>query len=145
MASSSLQNPSSSASSRLASARLTTGSLAASQARAGATVRWGSAVVEPARRELRRESGTNREPRRSTTQCWQEASTASRRGRRTTVWVDGSRLEGGRSGLSEPAAVASYDASEVAGSFTQNRIRYAFELFGACMLIVTFLALAMFA
>lgn len=30
-------------------------------------------------------------------------------------------------------------------AFTRSRIRYAFELFGACMLIVTFLALAMFA
>jgi hypothetical protein len=30
-------------------------------------------------------------------------------------------------------------------SFTRNRIRHAFDLFGACMMIVTFLAMAMFA
>lgn len=31
------------------------------------------------------------------------------------------------------------------GSFAQNRVRHAFELFGACMMIAAFLAMAMFA
>ena len=50
-------------------------------------------------------------------------------------------LVGGPGGAAKPVASA---APAQVGSFTQNRIRHAFELFGACMMIVTFLAVAMF-
>jgi hypothetical protein len=121
MAPSSLNNLPSSSSSRLASRRL-----AISQASAGTPVRWGSAVVA--------------RPNKSTNHCWSEISTRSRGGRRTTVWV----------GQVEPTSradvvVVGQDQPVAGSSFTQNRIRHAFELFGACMMIVTFLALAMFA
>ena len=46
--------------------------------------------------------------------------------------------------LAAPVA-APVVAPALPSSFTQNRIRHAFELFGACMMIVTFLVLAMFA
>ena len=120
MATSSLQSPSSSSSSRLASGRLTV-----SQARAGAPARWGSAVVEPARK------GANH--------YWKQASNRSQGGRRSTVWID--EVGGHSASMAAGTGAAELGAG---GTFTQNRIRYAFELFGACMLIVTFLALAMF-
>jgi len=124
MAASSLKDSTLASSSRLASAHLVAG-----RTRAARTVRWGAAVVEPARR------GAN--------QGWQDVN-----GRRA---ANGSAARGAQAVAQVPhippavSHSAAADAADPNGSFTQNRIRHAFELFGACMMIVTFLALAMFA
>ncbi|MCK5944372.1 MAG: hypothetical protein KAI24_20460 [Planctomycetes bacterium] len=104
-------------------------------------VRWGAAVVEPA-------SGSQQA-------SWKQVSSRVRRGRRTTVWVDdvlpkatqrpAPRKPRVVRELDPRPATRSVEAVEAGDSFARNRIRHAFELFGACMLIVTFLALAMFA
>jgi hypothetical protein len=124
------QTLSPSSSSRLASGRLT-----ASQSRAGQPVRWGSAVVEPTRR--------------STSSYWTTLNDRPRRERRAPVCLQGalSFVPGGQDSVGGPGGVANSVASVApveVRSFTQNRIRHAFELFGACMMIVTFLAMAMF-
>lgn len=101
------------------------------------TVRWGAAVVEP---RIGREASN-----------WQEVSSKSRRGRRTTVWVDealpkvASRPQPARPRVIRELAPAPKADLSAGDSFARNRIRHAFELFGACMMIITFLAFAMFA
>lgn len=107
----------------------------------GGHVRWGAAVVQT--------------QTRSQDRSWREVSSRTRRGRRTTVWVDEvlppvanqAIATGGATRLAGAATrVATATAAPQAGdSFARNRIRHAFELFGACMMIITFLALAMFA
>lgn len=124
MAARSLNDSTLASSSRLASAHLVAG-----RTRAARTVRWGAAVVEPARR------GAN--------QGWQDVN-----GRRS---AHSGAVRGAQAVAQVPSArpavsqAVAADAVDTNGSFTQNRIRHAFELFGACMMIVTFLALAMFA
>jgi len=74
-----------------------------------------------------------------------------RRGRRAVTWVDGGTPKVGFQ--PQPARlrsaqqlVASDEALAAPGaSFAQSRIRHALDLFGACMMIVAFLAFAMFA
>ena len=46
---------------------------------------------------------------------------------------------------SAPSVSIAADECPAVGSFAQNRVRHAFELFGACMMIAAFLAMAMFA
>ncbi|MFN3243026.1 MAG: hypothetical protein ACE37K_16120 [Planctomycetota bacterium] len=98
-------------------------------------VRWGAAVVEPAKR--------------GQAASWSEVSTKVRRGRRTTVWVDEALPKvAGRPQPVRPRVVRELEPprqAKAGDSFARNRIRHAFELFGACMMIITFLALAMFA
>ena len=142
MAPNRLKHLSSSASSRTASALasrldsvLASRRLAASQVGA---VRWGAAIAAPVRIGV--------------TNCWENVSrkrqTSDRRSYRSTDrstdrstgWLD-------RTPPAVTSKVAIADGSETrpGSSFTRNRIRHAFELFGACMMIVTFLVLAMFA
>lgn len=100
-------------------------------------VRWGSAVMTPERgRQAIVEKHLTvgpRAPRR--TPVWSpeelvrvEQDIRARHGQRD------SRVPMGRQ-----------EAPEDGGAFAQSRIRHAFELFGACMMIAGFLALAMFA
>ena len=117
-----------SSSSRLASGRLT-----ASQNRAGRPVRWGAAVVESARP--------------TTTHSWKSIKGRVRRERRAAVRLQGGLplVAGVQDSVGGPGGAASSAVSVEVRSFTRNRIRHAFDLFGACMMIVTFLAMAMFA
>lgn len=117
-----------SSSSRLASARLT-----ASQSCAGRPVRWGAAVVEPARR--------------TTSHLWAEVSGRSRRERRAAVRLQSASptVASVQDHVGGPGGATIATVPVKVSPFTQNRIRHAFELFGACMMIVTFLAMAMFA
>jgi len=107
-------------------------------------VRWGAAVVEP---------GSSSRCL-SSSHCWEELSSRSRRGRRTTVWVD--QVAHGRSSR-QPAAVRTalltgarftedgQVGSAVRGdSFAHRRTMHALELAAACVMIVAFLAMAMF-
>ena len=100
-------------------------------------VRWGAAVVDPV--QNRQNYG------------WNEVVGAPRRARRTTVWVgEASQRQPAKPQPARPRPIQQLEtAPKVAAStgdaFAQNRIRHAFELFGACMMIVTFLAFAMFA
>ena len=143
-----------SSSSRLASARLTasrqtssrqsSGRLASTQpSRAARTVRWGAAVVEPARRTSNHAL---------TDVNGGVAGGRGRRERRSAVRLQGSlpavrgqEMVGGQQFVGGPGGATSSEAAAEVSSFTRNRIRHAFELFGACMMIVTFLAMAMFA
>jgi len=124
-------------STRQASRRLSASTSGAARAAGQQRVRWGAAVVEPANRRQ--------------TSSWSEVSTKVRRGRRTTVWVDetlpkvASRAQPVRRRVVRELAPAPKQAVAAGDSFARNRIRHAFELFGACMMIITFLAFAMFA
>jgi len=100
-------------------------------------VRWGAAVVD---------SVQNRQ-----NYGWKEVGGAPRRARRTTVWVGeapqrpATKPQPARPRPIQQLETAPRAAASTGESFAQNRIRHAFELFGACMMIVTFLAFAMFA
>lgn len=130
--------------SRRLSASTTASTVGVSRGPIEQRVRWGAAVVEPAKR--------------SQASSWSEVSSKVRRGRRTTVWVDealpqvasraqvASRPQPARPRvIRELAPAPKAVAAEAGDSFARNRIRHAFELFGACMMIITFLAFAMFA
>lgn len=109
---------------------------ASARTRAPRPVRWGAAVVEsgPTKslqmRDFRHDLGGSQVRRLGGHVPTLSAST----GRQSVV------ERGQVSTLAAPVA-----APALPSSFTQNRIRHAFELFGACMMIVTFLVLAMFA
>lgn len=103
-------------------------------------VRWGAAVAAAGGSRSADVTSAH-----STT--WRMASSRRRRGGRTTVWVDEGFPE--RLRRAAPKAVREVPGRTGRhlgdGEFTRNRIRHAFELFGACMMIVTFLVLAVFA
>ncbi len=115
--------------------------LASSHTGAGRSVSWGSAVFDPNDENTNFVlAGINVSARR--------APKAARAAGRTL----GGMAKTMRSPVSDPVlaasdwgGVAGYPARRIANPLTQNRIRYALESFGACMLIITFLALAMFA
>lgn len=140
MAVSSLSDLSTSSSSRKASV-IASRRLASTHTSAGRSPSWGSAVFDPEGKSANFVlAGINDSARRAP----KAASAASRT-------LDG-MAKTMRSPVSNPAlaagdwgGVAGYPTRRVAKPFTQNRIRYALESFGACMLIITFLALAMFA
>lgn len=140
MAVSSLSDLSTSSSSRKASA-IASRRLASSHTSAGRSVSWGSAVFDPTGESANYLlAGINVNARRAP----KAASAAGR--------TLGGMAKTMRSPVSDPVlaagdwgGVAGYPTRRVANPLTQNRIRYALESFGACMLIVTFLALAMFA
>ncbi|MEZ6036797.1 MAG: hypothetical protein R3F29_04920 [Planctomycetota bacterium] len=90
-------------------------------------VRWGSALA-------------------SVTPSWQQVSDSSKRGRRTVVYLNGQAAPGstGRAEGRLAAVLAAEPASQAAQDDGQNVIRHAVDLFGACMLIVALLAVAMF-
>lgn len=100
-------------------------------------VRWGAAVVDPSegRQVL----------------AWKDLKEAGRRGRRARVTGDGSlsKLVGkqlpARPRAAGASAVAEAGTDPSGGTFARNRIQRGLDLFGACMMIVTFLAFAMFA
>ena len=97
-------------------------------ARAIGPVRWGAAVVEPGRDVA--------------THCWQEARVRRSGARRTTVWVAAAA-----SPTARPAReLRGMDDVPPAGqpAYSQRRIRHALELGAACVMIVAFLAMAMF-
>ena len=100
-------------------------------------VRWGAAVVDPV--QNRQNYG------------WHEVVGAPRRARRTTVWVgEAPQRQAVKPQPARPRPIQQLEtapklAASTGEAFAQNRIRHAFELFGACMMIVTFLAFAMFA
>ena len=120
------------------------GSTRASRARSNSRSRWGAAVVEL--------------ERGSVSPCWEEVRTRISGGRRTAVWVEQGRTRAAlanaehASAARSPAgrrarAAVAVPRSAVAAAgdvFAENRINHALELFGACMLIVAFLAVAMF-
>lgn len=141
MAASSLKDISLTSSSRLASASLAASNQPASKTRTARTVRWGAAVVEPARRGANRLSqhvnGQQSPGGRPTSGQRIGQRRLPRSVRRAPVSLD----EACQVATATQAVAAPVQTS----SFTQNRIRHALELFGACMMIVTFLALAMFA
>ena len=118
--------------SRSSSSRLASAYLAAGRTRSVRPVRWGAAVVEPHRARTKRLfAASNGFP------------VASAQG-------DGAGLRTLTGSTRRQLPIASSQMRALAAPsdtapFTQNRIRHAFELFGACMMIVTFLALAMFA
>jgi len=117
------------------SSRLASGRLTASPSRVGQPVRWGSAVVDSSRKVVNLSlAGVKDRPRRKrhTPVSLQGRASSARRVQDSV---------GGPGGAAKSVASA---APAQVGSFTQNRIRHAFELFGACMMIVTFLAVAMF-
>lgn len=103
-------------------------------------VRWGSAVAVP--------------PKEEQAHNIKHFTVGPKKPRKTTVWTAEElvRVEQdirARRGQPEPTSqqdprVAGEDLSE-GGLFARSRIRHAFELFGACMMIAGFLAFAMFA
>jgi hypothetical protein len=128
MVASSLKDISLASSSRLASA-----SVAATKTRAARAVRWGAAVAEPARRggnNCRYEGNAIHAPGSEMAACRPTV-------RRVAVSLD--------EACKVATAIQASAAPAETSSFTQNRIRHALELFGACMMIVTFLAMAIFA
>ena len=74
-----------------------------------------------------------------------------RRGRRAAGWVDEGapkvavQPQPARLRTAQQLVAGSAAAAAPGASFAQSRIRHALDLFGACMMIVAFLAFAMFA
>ena len=140
MAVSSLSDLSTSSSSRKASA-IASRRLASSHTSAGRSVSWGSAVFDPTGESTNFVlAGINVSARRAP-----KAASAA-------VRTLGGTANTMRSPVSDPllaagdwGGVAGCPARRVVNPLTQNRIRYALESFGACMMIITILALAMFA
>ena len=101
------------------------------------TVRWGSALLDP----MGQTQDIHSEDLRV-------GPSSPRRVRRWTA-EELIRVERGiraRSGATDPRTAQGERAAPTEGdAFAQSRIRHAFELFGACMLIAGFLAFAMFA
>jgi len=133
------QDHATASSSRLASAYRAAASASASassRTRAARPVRWGAAVVE---------SGTTKSLHMRDFRHDLHGSQVRRLGRHVPTLSAST----GRQSVVERGQVSTLAAPVAApalpSSFTQNRIRHAFELFGACMMIVTFLVLAMFA
>jgi len=100
-------------------------------------VRWGSALLNPV------EHGQ--------AACSEDLRVGPRSRRRVQRWSAEEliRVERGiraRNGAADPRTAQSERVAPAEGdTFAQSRIRHAFELFGACMLIAGFLAFAMFA
>lgn len=158
------QKLSPSSSSRLASARLATARLAASKnvhaARVSSSgpapfVRWGSAVVESVQGRVTEDfvggNGRRRRERHSARRMQSQLrAIRPEQPKVVAAPVAAAAIQsqvaktGGCTGRSAGVQGGGTSAAP-ATSFTQNRIRHAFELFGACMMIVTFLAMAMFA
>lgn len=112
-----------------------------------AAVRWGAAVVDRAPapgRSARRPALQPRSVTRSRTHAWEGGVGVPASRSRGVVRPAIMRLDTAPAAIRLPAHA---DVGACAGGavFTRSRIRYAFELFGACMMIVAFLALAMFA
>lgn len=152
------QKLSPSSSSRLASARLTASknvhAARVSSSGPAPFVRWGSAVVEPVQGRVNDEfvGGNGRRRRERHSARRMQSQLRAIRPEQPKVVAAAAVIEsqvataglGAGSGRSAGAQGGGASAA-TATSFTQNRIRHAFELFGACMMIVTFLAMAMFA
>ena len=69
-----------------------------------------------------------------------------RHGRRTAVWVAvdrGPELDRATSIADHPSLVRP-EAADEGDAFARNRARHALELVGACVMILAFLAMAMF-
>ena len=100
-------------------------------------VRWGAAIHDPRKGQQ--------------VIAWEELKNQPRRGRRTRATADGSltQLVGqpqvARRRLGVPPKAAASEDAATGATFARNRIQRGLDLFGACMMIVTFLAFAMFA
>ena len=100
-------------------------------------VRWGAALHDPkvGRQVI----------------AWEELKNLPRRSRRARAAADGalSQLAGrpqvARRRLGDQPMIAAPESAATGSTFARNRIQRGLDLFGACMMIVTFLAFAMFA
>ena len=100
-------------------------------------VRWGAAIHDPRKGQQ--------------VIAWEELKNQPRRGRRTRATAESARSQlAGQPQVArrrlggQQKSAASMDAATGA-TFARNRIQRGLDLFGACMMIVTFLAFAMFA